>query len=69
MKMVLARLLSLAGIPAVATLCGAGYALFRPPGEKARSAYQHFAAGVVMAVVAGELLLRQAFPSMRAFDP
>lgn len=52
----LAQLLGVAAAPAFATFCGAAVALYRTPGEEARSVFQHFAAGVVLAVVAGELL-------------
>lgn len=43
-------------IPAAATLLGGVLAAVRPPGERARSAFQHFAAGTVFAAVAGELI-------------
>ncbi len=43
-------------IPAAAVAAGAALAAFRPPGPFIRSATQHFAAGVVFAAAAGELL-------------
>ncbi len=43
-------------LPVAAVVAGAMYAAFRPPGPKARSALQHFAAGVVFSVVGVELL-------------
>ncbi|HET7320980.1 MAG TPA: transporter [Longimicrobiaceae bacterium] len=43
-------------IPVAAMAVGAVVAAARPPGERVRSAIQHFAAGVVFAVVAVELL-------------
>ncbi len=43
-------------IPATAIAAGAALAAFQPPGPFVRSATQHFAAGVVFAAVAGELL-------------
>ena len=42
--------------PVAATIAGAAVAAIRPPGERLRSYIQHFAAGVVFALVAGELL-------------
>lgn len=42
--------------PVVATVAGAVLAVLRPPGPRATSAIQHFAAGVVLAAVAGEVL-------------
>ncbi|CCH89347.1 Cation transporter [Modestobacter italicus] len=42
--------------PVVATVAGAAAAGLRPPGPRATSAIQHFAAGVVLAAVAGEVL-------------
>lgn len=42
--------------PAVAILLGGALALFRAPGSVARSAIQHFAAGVIFAALATELL-------------
>lgn len=56
MNVPIAQLVGLAAVPAVATLSGAAFALYRSPSERARSLFQHFAAGVVLAVVAGELL-------------
>lgn len=52
----LSQILGLTLIPVVATILGGAVATFRPPSAKARSFVQHFAAGVVLAVVAGELL-------------
>jgi ZIP family zinc transporter len=43
-------------IPAAPTLLGGVVAAFRPPGARLQSVIQHFAAGVVFAAVAGELL-------------
>lgn len=43
-------------IPVAAALVGSGAAAFREPGPKLRSAFQHFAAGVVFATAALELL-------------
>jgi len=42
--------------PIAATVIGAGVAAVRRPGPKVTSAVQHFAAGVVFAAVAGEVL-------------
>jgi len=42
--------------PIAAAVFGATVAAWRPPGKKATSAIQHFAAGVVFAAVAGEVL-------------
>lgn len=42
--------------PVLATVAGAVLAVVRPPGPRATSAIQHFAAGVVLAAVAGEVL-------------
>lgn len=52
----LAHILGLTLIPVAATVLGGAIAVFRVPSDKTRSLVQHFAAGVVMAVVAGELL-------------
>jgi len=52
----LSQILGLTLIPVGATLLGGAIATFKMPSAKARSLVQHFAAGVVMAVVAGELL-------------
>lgn len=43
-------------IPAAAAVLGAAVALWRPPGPAVRAAVQHFAAGVVFAAAAGEIL-------------
>lgn len=42
--------------PVLATVAGAVLAVLRPPGARTTSAIQHFAAGVVLAAVAGEVL-------------
>ena len=42
--------------PVLATIIGGIVATFRPPGRRLSSAIQHFAAGVVFAAVASELL-------------
>jgi zinc transporter, ZIP family len=42
--------------PVAATIIGGTIAAFRTPGDKVRSAIQHFAAGVVFAAIAVELL-------------
>lgn len=52
----LAHILGLTLIPVAATVLGGAIAVVRVPSDKTRSLVQHFAAGVVMAVVAGELL-------------
>lgn len=52
----LATVALLALVPVATTAAGAAFAAFRPPGPSAQSAIQHFAAGVVFAVVAAELL-------------
>lgn len=52
----LQQVLALTLIPVAATLIGGAIAAWRAPGERARSVIQHFAAGVVLAAVAGELL-------------
>lgn len=43
-------------IPVGAAVCGSAWAARRPPGAKVRSAIQHFAAGLVFAVAAAELV-------------
>ncbi len=43
-------------LPVVATIAGGVLAAFRPPRSQVRSGVQHFAAGVVFAAVAAELL-------------
>lgn len=45
-----------AAVPVTAMAVGGGYAIFRPPSPKARSYIQHFAAGLVFAAVAVEVL-------------
>ncbi|GMA16666.1 hypothetical protein [Deinococcus metallilatus] len=52
----LQQILALTLIPVAATILGGVVASFRTPGERFRSFVQHFAAGVVFAAVAGELL-------------
>lgn len=54
--MALAHILGLTLIPVAATVLGGAIAVIKVPSDKTRSLVQHFAAGVVMAVVAGELL-------------
>ncbi|MGC4885614.1 hypothetical protein [Micromonospora sp. DT227] len=46
----------LVAFPVVATVTGAVIATFRTPGPAVSSGIQHFAAGVVFAALAGELL-------------
>lgn len=48
--------MSYALIPALAVLVGGIFAAYRQPGAKARSLIQHFAAGIVFAAVALELM-------------
>jgi zinc transporter, ZIP family len=48
-------------VPALATMLGGVIAIFRTPGPGVQGAIQHFAAGVVFAAVAGEVL-----PEIRA---
>ena len=50
------QILLLTLIPVAATILGGVIASFRPPSPRVRSFVQHFAAGVVFAAVAGELL-------------
>lgn len=52
----LQQVLALTLIPVAATLIGGAIAAWCAPGDRARSVIQHFAAGVVLAAVAGELL-------------
>ncbi len=47
---------TLVAFPIAATVTGAGVATLKIPGPKVTSAVQHFAAGVVFAAVAGEVL-------------
>jgi ZIP family zinc transporter len=54
--MVLAQALSYTAIAVVAALVGGVIAVYRPPGAQMESNVQHFAAGVVTAAVAAELL-------------
>ncbi|BDX32354.1 ZIP family metal transporter [Mycobacterium antarcticum] len=46
----------LVSFPVAASGIGAGIAVLRPPGPRVVSAIQHFAAGVVIAALAGEVL-------------
>lgn len=55
-----ARAAALVAIPITSAVAGAGIAAIRRPGPKVTSGVQHFAAGVVFAAVAGEIL-----PSLR----
>ncbi len=50
------KILTYTLIPVAATVAGGVIAAFRSPGEKTRISVQHFAAGVVFAAVAVELL-------------
>jgi zinc transporter, ZIP family len=50
------RLIIFVLFPTAVTIVGGLLAIVRPPGPKLTSAVQHFAAGVVAAAVAGELL-------------
>lgn len=52
----LPQVLTFTAVPVVATILGGIIAAYRPPGPRIRSYIQHFAAGVVFAAVAGELL-------------
>ena len=52
----LSQVVTFTAIPVVATILGGVVAAFRPPGKRVRSYIQHFAAGIVFAAVAGELL-------------
>ncbi len=54
--MVLVQALSYTALAAVAALVGGVIAVYRPPGPQMESNVQHFAAGVVTAAVAAELL-------------
>jgi ZIP family zinc transporter len=54
--MSLLNVLTYAVFPAVAVMVGGVFSAIRPPGATARSAVQHFAAGVVFAALATELL-------------
>lgn len=56
MPISLSTTLFFTSIPVAALLCGGAIAAFRPPATRWRSAIQHFAAGVVFAVVAVEIL-------------
>ncbi|MGM9319646.1 ZIP family metal transporter [Deinococcus aquaticus] len=56
MSVPLSQILTLTLIPVAATVVGGVVAAYRAPAERTRSFVQHFAAGVVFAVVAGELL-------------
>lgn len=52
----LTHILGLTLIPVAATVLGGAITVLRVPSDRTRSLVQHFAAGVIMAVVAGELL-------------
>jgi ZIP family zinc transporter len=54
--MALTHILGQTLIPVAATVLGGAIAIVKVPSDKTRSLVQYFAAGVVMAVVAGELL-------------
>jgi ZIP family zinc transporter len=54
--MVLVQALSYTALAVVAALVGGVIAVYRPPGPQMESNIQHFAAGVVIAAVAAELL-------------
>ncbi|NLV08300.1 hypothetical protein GOC83_19470 [Haloarcula rubripromontorii] len=54
--MVLIQALSYTALAAIAALIGGVIAVYRPPGPQMESNVQHFAAGVVIAAVAAELL-------------
>jgi len=54
--MVLVQALSYTALAVVAALVGGVVAIYRPPGPQMESNVQHFAAGVVTAAVAAELL-------------
>lgn len=56
MSNLLLQVVLLTLIPVVATVAGGVIAAYRPPGRRVTSYIQHFAAGVVLAAVAGELL-------------
>lgn len=65
MRPSLLQVLLISAVPVAAALFGATIAAVRPPGRVVRSSIQHFAAGVIFAVVAVELL-----PDVRAaHDP
>jgi ZIP family zinc transporter len=55
-RMVLVQALSYTALAVVAALLGGLVAVYRPPGPQMESNIQHFAAGVVIAAVAAELL-------------
>jgi len=50
------RVLGFVAFPVLAGILGGAMAAFQPPGPRLASAVQHFAAGVVFAAVAGEIL-------------
>jgi ZIP family zinc transporter len=52
----LARAGVLVAFPVAAAIIGSAVAASRPPGPKVTSGVQHFAAGVVFAAAAGEVL-------------
>ena len=57
MSAVLTEVLRYGTVPVIAGLVGGLIAAYRPPGAQLRSAVQHFAAGVVLAAAAFELLV------------
>lgn len=56
MSVSISGVLGLNALPVLATILGGVVASFKTPSAGTRSFVQHFAAGVVMAAVAGELL-------------
>ena len=52
----LLTVLAYTAMPVMAAASGAGLVAWRPPGEKTQGFFQHFAAGVVFAAAAAELL-------------
>ena len=52
----LAKVVAACLIPVAAATAGAVWAAFKPPGQQVKSAIQHFAAGLVFAVAATELV-------------
>lgn len=50
------EILKFAAIPVAATILGGAIAAYRAPSPRVRSAIQHFAGGVVLAAVAGEVV-------------
>ena len=62
----LLRVVSFTLVPVIAAIVGGTIAVVRPPSERVRSYVQHFAAGVVFAAVASEILadLHKQAPTM-----